>query len=300
MQCKPLAPLAQGKPSPEAGQGCQGTSQFEMVSAVWKSSLAYGGSMQRLPASDRLRSTGLSSCPRDSSRVRPAAPAVPPSHPRSPSEATGTELSLGREVSLPQHPPNCSLPFSAPGSGPAQCREGCRGWMWPEELEMQCSASKRTKTQLHACTHPAPQSPALTIALPGSMHPFTSQAAAAATEAAVPTSSCQEKLGDARCPAVPLTTDVEVVLGHDTAHGAGGCADVGAAVALVEEGEDEDAVRAQLQGRIAALLLPQELLRAAEWDSGEAPPFSPAPWVGWVKVESLAGQWRGQQRHGSI
>lgn len=53
-----------------------------------------------------------------------------------------------------------------------------------------------------------------------------------------------------------LTADVQVVLGDDAAHGAGGRADVGAAVALVEEGEDEDAVGAQLQRGIAALLLP--------------------------------------------
>lgn len=52
------------------------------------------------------------------------------------------------------------------------------------------------------------------------------------------------------------TADVQVVLGDDAAHGAGGRADVGAAVALVEEGEDEDAVGAQLQRSVAALLLP--------------------------------------------
>lgn len=91
-----------------------------------------------------------------------------------------------------------------------------------------------------------------------------------------------------------LTADIEVVLGHDAAHGAGGRADVGAAVALVEEGEDEDTVGAQLQGCVAALLLPQEFLGAAERDGGEAPPPSPAPGVGLGRAESLAGQWRGQ------
>lgn len=76
-------------------------------------------------------------------------------------------------------------------------------------------------------------------------------------------------------PGVPLTADIEVVLGHHAAHGAGGRADVGAAVALVEEGEDEDAVGALLQRRVAALLLPQELLGAAQRDGGETPPPSP-------------------------
>lgn len=72
----------------------------------------------------------------------------------------------------------------------------------------------------------------------------------------MPTGGCREKPVTLGALRPPLTADVEVVLGHDAAHGAGGRADVGAAVALVEEGEDEDAVGAQLQGRVAAFLFP--------------------------------------------
>ena len=92
----------------------------------------------------------------------------------------------------------------------------------------------------------------------------------------MPTSSCREKPGDAGCLVALLTADIKVVLGHNAAHGAGGRADVGATVTLVEEGEDEDAVRAQLQGCITALLLPQELLGAVEQDGGEVPLPSPS------------------------
>lgn len=78
-------------------------------------------------------------------------------------------------------------------------------------------------------------------------------------------------------PPSPLTANVQVVFGHDAAHGAGGRADVGAAVALVEEGEDEDAVGAELQRRVAALLLPQELLGAAGWEGRGGSGTSVAP-----------------------
>lgn len=144
---------------------------------------------------------------------------------------------------------------------------------------MQRSASERVRTQLHARTPPCATKPPSHHSPPW-IHAPLQWGDTAGMEAAVPTSSWREKLGDGGCPVAPLTADVEVVLGHDAAHGAGGRADIGAAVALVKEGEDEDAVRAQLQGCITALLLPQELLGAVERDGGEAPPPSPVPWEG--------------------
>lgn len=115
------------------GQGCQGTLWFGGVSTTWKSFLAHSGDTQRLPTCDRLRSTGLSPSQR-LSRVRPPAPAVPPSHPLLLPIRTG--LSLGHAVFLPR-PPQTALCPSRPqaaalhsagkdGAG-AGCGRGSRG-----------------------------------------------------------------------------------------------------------------------------------------------------------------------------
>lgn len=65
-----------------------------------------------------------------------------------------------------------------------------------------------------------------------------------------------------------LTVHVESVVGLVAAQVADGRAAVRAAVTLVEEREDQGALLGDLQGRPAALLLPQVLLGAAE-KSGE-------------------------------
>lgn len=168
----------------------------------------------------------------------PGAPSTPPPRCRGRSSAT----------SLPQPLPACSVPPHllsappAPSSGSVRCREGHgRGWMWPQQLGTPPSTvglrpPHGTEPLSHHSTGPWYQGGrcrGLPVAPPG-----------------------------------PLTADVQVVFGHDAAHGAGGRADVGAAVALVEEGEDEDAVGAELQRRVAALLLPQELLGAAGREGG--------------------------------
>lgn len=61
-----------------------------------------------------------------------------------------------------------------------------------------------------------------------------------------------------------LTIHIEREVGLVAAHVAGGCAAVGAAVTLVEEGEDESTVLGHLEGWHTALLLPEVLLGAVE------------------------------------
>lgn len=77
---------------------------------------------------------------------------------------------------------------------------------------------------------------------------------------------CGEQ-GRAHVPSCPLgaipTICPQVVGGHSPALEAGGCADVGAQVGVVEGGEQQDAVGAFLQGNWASFLLPQELLGPA-------------------------------------
>lgn len=61
-----------------------------------------------------------------------------------------------------------------------------------------------------------------------------------------------------------LTVHIESIVSLVAAHVAGGCAAVGAAVTLVEEGEDQGALLGYLQGWHTALLLPQVLLGTVE------------------------------------